>query len=513
MIQLNYSDKTYKMIDSFNYKKSSREVKYSNVKIDFTGLTSDDLPKKYQECKIIDDNEVLYTGYANSYKISDMKLEDDVFRQLEIELLSPMAMATVRTVILKGTYELTNLIELILNPLIQDGFTIKELNVGTSQTTINFILKSVEYCMNKLSNMKNIWWYIDENKNIYANDINYQFSKDIVMTYDDKPPKGLYKIEPTIDIEDYCNVVNIKNVRVYSSSFYYSGVNFDALIDTTIKINNGNEVLFNYPIDITLANIKKSYEDQKTSLSRYSSVLGNNIPAIYFKGTTTNGNISFYIYAGENSLIMSNNVGFSGESSTTTTPTIELIRDTFFSNLIVGFKYNGNNSITSINQIYSVSCLKWSNIKFIDNSEIEKQIGVVSDSGQIEKTLNLNEQWKLMSEVTTIARSYLDINSGSSNIIKLTSDRSFNINVGDMIKINKPNFLINDTNYICTDINFTYYNKNDKIYVYEFRNKNYLTNYIDLFRSSDEETATDKIETLIISNYVEENITESHEVL
>ena len=154
MIKLKYSNKYYDMIDSFDYQKSSREVKYSNIKIDFTGLTSSDLPKKYQECKIVNNNEVLYTGYANSYKISDMKLENDAFRSLEIELLSPMALATVRTVILKGTYRLQTLLNLILKPLLQDGLVIKEFNIPDSQITINFILKSVEYCMNKISNDK-----------------------------------------------------------------------------------------------------------------------------------------------------------------------------------------------------------------------------------------------------------------------------------------------------------------------------------------------------------------------
>lgn len=513
MIKLKYSNKYYDMIDSFDYQKSSREVKYSNIKIDFTGLTSDDLPKKYQECKIVNDNEVLYTGYANSYKISDMKLENDAFRSLEIELLSPMALATVRTVILKGTYRLHTLLNLILKPLLQDGFVIKEFNIPDSQITINFILKSVEYCMNKISNDKNIWWYIDENKNIYINSLNYLFSKQPVLNYENQKLKGLYGIEPTIDIEDYCNVINIKNVRVYSSSFYYTNVEFDPLINKDIKIIKGNEITFKYPIDINVSNIKNSYNDQEKSLTRYAEKIGNTLPVLVFKGTTTSGAIQFSVVVDNNALVMSDNVKISGQNTSDTEPPFELIRDTFFSNLIVGFKYNGSATINTINEIYSISCLKWSNIKFINNQEIEKQIGIISDSGQIEKTIDLNQQWKLMSEVTTIAKSYLDINSGLSNIVDLKSDCSLKINIGDSVRINKPNFLIDDTTYICTDIQYTYTNKNNKNYVYQLRNKNYLTNYVDLFRSSDEETNEDKIEVIIVSNYVEEGIVESHEVL
>lgn len=515
MIKLKYGNNYYDMLENFDFEKSSREVKYSNVKIDFTGLTTSDLPKKYQECQIVDGNKVLFTGYADSYSISEMKLEDDSFRSLEIVLLSPMAMATVRTVILKGTYDTKELIRQVLAPLIVDGFTIEELNIDKSQITVNFVLKSIEDCMNKISNAKNIWWYIDENKKIYINDINYQFSKEKVLVYDNKAPKGLIKIEPTIDIADYCNVVNIKNVRVYSSSFYYGDIVYEPLLDTTIKIKEGNEITFNYPIDIKVQNIKKSYEDQASSLSRYSSVISENaLPVIYFKGTTNNGIKEFYITLGinDNTLTFSENVIIGGESTTEITYDFELTKDSFFSNLITGFKYNGSETIKEITDIYTINCLKWSNVKFINNKEIEKQIGVISVSGQVEKTINLNEQWKLTSELSEIAKSYLDINSGESNLVKLTSDREIGIKVGDIIEINKPNFLIDDIDYICTDYSYTYYNDYDKLYTYELRNKNYLSNYIDLFRVNDNESSEKQLENIIIFNYVEEVIKEVHEV-
>lgn len=512
MIKLKYNNKLYKMIESYNYEKSSREVKYSNITIDFTDLTSSDLPKKYQECQVIDENsdKVLYTGYASNFNVSDMKLENDVFRSLEIELISPMALATVRMITLKGSYSLKNALQKIIAPLISDGFTLKELNVNNKKVTINFILNSIEDVLNKLSNSNNFWWYIDENKNIYINDITYQFSKDSVMVYDNKPPKGLYKIEPTIDIEDYCNVVNIKNVRVYSASIVHDGKKLNPILETT-TIKKGDTITFAQPIDINYENAVASFNELQSSLEAYD--INDNPPIIMMEGdTSTHEYVGFYVLIDNGNIIVSDNLKIDENNEDEEQKEFELVKDSFFSNLVTGFKYNGEEEIT-ITSFMSISCLKWTNVKFYDNVEIEKQKNIISVSGQIEKTIDLNEQWKLMSEVTTLARSTLDANSGNASIVKLYFDVKKDIDVGDIVEINKPNFLIEESKYICTDISYTYNNTESEEYVYELRNKNYLTSFIDMFRAESEETSTDKIETFVISNYIEEKMEEVHEVV
>lgn len=510
MKTLKYNDKKYKMIDSYNYEKSSREVKYSEVTIDFTDLTSSDLPKKYQECQIVDENDnILFTGYVSDFAISDMHLERDVSRTLSIELISPMALATVRTVILKGTYPLKEAINKIIWPLLDDGFILKELNVSNQNVTVNYVLTTVEESLNRLSNSNNFWWYIDENKNIFINDITYQFSKESVMVYDDKPPHGLYKIEPTIEVEDYCNVINIKNVRVYSASISYGTTKLNPII-TEQKVSDGDAIMFSQPIDIALKNVKKSYEELKMSLSAYD--IGEYPPAIYFEATTSAGSTKvFYIRLKDDKLDISNNIKTS-EDDDDDEKDFELVKDSFFSSLVTGFKYNGTSKLT-ITKFMSISCLKWTNIRFFDNIEIEKQKGIVSKTGQIEKIIDLNEQWKLMSEVTTTARSYLDANSGGASSVKLYFDEKKKINIGDIVEIDKPKFLLDNSRYICTDISVTYANDECQDYVYELRNKNYLTNYIDLFRASEEESSNEKVETFVISNYVEEAMKETHEVI
>ena len=42
----------FKLIDEYSVNKSSREVTFSSLKIDFTDKTVDDLPCKYQETRI-----------------------------------------------------------------------------------------------------------------------------------------------------------------------------------------------------------------------------------------------------------------------------------------------------------------------------------------------------------------------------------------------------------------------------------------------------------------------------
>ena len=84
MTRFYYNNKFFKVIDEIQVKNSSREVKFSNLIIDFTDRTMDDLPVKYQECKILrgdvekesqllENGEVIYFGYINDYTLPTMK--------------------------------------------------------------------------------------------------------------------------------------------------------------------------------------------------------------------------------------------------------------------------------------------------------------------------------------------------------------------------------------------------------------------------------------------------------
>ena len=227
MIRLKIKNSYYQIIDGYDVRESSREVKFSSLTIDFTNKKLADLPFKYQEVQLLklDDNynveEVIYTGYINNFTLPKMKNGQE-FRELELDLLSPLALATVRTVDAVGTYNLQPLVKEIIQPLIDDGFVLKEFNISNNQITVNYLTETVESALNKLSNKFNIWWYIDENKNIYINSISYLLAKNPKITYDDNNKiDGLIDVIPSISSIDYCNTVEFTNLRLYVESFFY----------------------------------------------------------------------------------------------------------------------------------------------------------------------------------------------------------------------------------------------------------------------------------------------------
>lgn len=225
--RLVYNKKAFKILNEYGYKFSSNEVTFNDITIDFTDCSIADIPFKYQEIQIrqaetendiLTNYTVLFTGYLDEIDLSEMKMRKE-FREITLTLLSPLKMATKRNVSLIGTYEVKIAIQRVLQPLVDDGFTIKEINVTDGQITTNFVLETVEYCMNNIGYKRNIFWYIDESKNIYVNSIDYLFGLPVAKTISQKnKEEGLLKIQPKIESVDYANVINFKNVRLIFSS-------------------------------------------------------------------------------------------------------------------------------------------------------------------------------------------------------------------------------------------------------------------------------------------------------
>lgn len=189
MTRVVYNNKSYETIGSYNIKYSNNEVTFNDITIDFTGGTIMDIPFKYQEIKIVEaeneekikDGVVKFTGYLDDIDLSDMKLADEE-REMTLTLLSPLKLATKRTVSLVGTYKLKTAIQKVLQPLVDDGFKIKEMNIQDGQITVNFAIETVENSMNNICSKRNIFWYIDENSNIYVNSIDYMFGLPVPKT-------------------------------------------------------------------------------------------------------------------------------------------------------------------------------------------------------------------------------------------------------------------------------------------------------------------------------------------
>lgn len=498
MTYLEYSNKKFKIVNSYTINTSSRQVTFSDINIDFTNRTLEDLPIKYQEAQIKKDDKVIYTGYVNSFTLPSMKQSDNEFRELEINLLSPMQMATNKVVTIIGTYKLNQIIERALSPLILDGFEIKELHVRNGQKTVNFLMQTTEFVMNSLSNTESLWWFIDENKKIYINSIDYQFGMlpKMTLTHDEKV-SGLLSITPSVEAVNYANVINVKNARVYFDSWYYSyyddKLNNKPLFDAR-TLENGHSVDFKYPIDISESTIRNIKDNDKTNeVLEYDSFyiqLGNNK--------------DYYIALIEDEFVISDGIGFSDDDKSV----ITLKRDEFFKNLITGFTYNGNDNTILI--IKSSTALEYRTMKFINSQEIELNKGKITPSGVIEKTVDMNERWFFIDDLVTEVRSLMFNNSNQTNILTLEFDENKQLKIGDVIRVDFPNFLTQG-DYIITDITYRHANvENWKIIL---RSADILENYIDLFREKEKQEINEQIETVIISEYVEEKMNEIHEVI
>lgn len=514
MVRLKILNSYYKVADGYNISESSREVKFSNLKIEFTDKTIADLPLKYQEVQLVDVdnnyniNEIIYTGYVNNFILPNMKNNHE-YRELEIDLLSPLAMATVRTVDAVGTYNLQSLINELIMPLISDGFVLKEMNIGNNQITVNFLSETVESALNKLSNKFNFWWYIDKNKYIYINSIDYLIAKTPKLVYDEENEiRGLTDVIPSIDATDYCNVVNFTNTRLYTYSYFRRRESTDPSGETSIYytmhnpitqtkyLNSGDEIEFDIPFDISIDNYYKNVENEQT----------DKIFQSFFTGQNITKQIDFDIQ--NNTLIIPSNVSI--EDGYSTSNEFVFVRDSFFKNLIVGLKYNGSSTLT-VSNINCTNALMWAKVKVINNDEVYKNKGIISETGIIERQIDMNEQWKSYNEIIDIANSYIQKNNSKVEQVKLNMDEDNQLNIGDTIKIDKPFFLINDV-YIITDKNVIFQD-NYTIWRYTLKNTNILENYVDLFRAKEQEEIQNKEYHLITSNYSEDTIKEVYEVV
>ena len=397
MIGLIYNNKVFKILNNFGFTQSNNEVTFNDIKIDFTGYTLADIPLKYQEVQIkkcneeqdiLTEGDVLFFGYVDSIELGTMKTNNED-RELSITLMSPLKLATVRTTTVNGTYTLTEAIARILEPLTSDGFTITEMNIDNTQILLNYTMQTIESAMNDICLKKNLFWFIDENKNIKISSINYLFGQNIKKEItSNEGENGLLEVEPSIESVDYANVINIKNARL----IYEESTSYMSLIDTLSEtggfpilnipktIKKGDTVTFNYPVivskDIAKQVIEESNSDrvQVTFLTIIDQEGTAQIDIAYNKQLNEIQKIGSVTY--------SDDEGDEGE--------FVLQKDNFFKNLITGFKYNGETDL-KIEGILSDTALRYVKMKFMHSSEINKLKGVISKTGQIEKTVDAND--------------------------------------------------------------------------------------------------------------------------
>lgn len=519
MIRLKYNNKLFKILDSCSFKESNSEVTFNDLKIDFTGYSFEDIPFKYQKVEIIQNSKVIFTGYVETAKPNFVTKKKKGYRELTITLLSPLKMATVRTVSLIGTYSKEEAIRRILQPLIDDGFRIMEFNIEEGQITTNFVLETIENAMNNVSSKINLFWHIDENRGIYVNSIDYLFGKEIskkITENDNARETGLIAINPTIENIDYSNIINFKNIRlIYSQT--------DNIIDPENPTSNGNfpllpmgkvlkkgdSVTFNNPIIVDEDTLRDVIaENEETTKTNYNALYlmiqeGGTLQTFSISINKESSNISDY-----DKYIISENISFSDDSGEEAK--IVLQKDNFFSNLITGFKWNGNDNAKIVG-MYSDTGLRYTTMRFAYTKEIENSKGIVSDSGQIERTIDYNEKWTTLDKLVTYARSLMTQNSNIINSVELEYDKNPNLKIGDIVDIQMPSFYVSGK-FAVKEKNYTYKNKIVQNWKLTLKSADLISTYIDIFRPAEKEETQDKIDTVILSEFIEESINEVHTV-
>lgn len=514
MIKLKYGETLLDVYNNYEITKSSQDVVYADLQCDFTGRTQEELPEKYEEVKLVDidignNEKILYFGYVESYSFGEMR-EIDVDTVIYLTLFSPMKLATLRTITAIGTYQLKDLLlNTILQPLIEEGFEITEFEITDRQLTVNYLVKTVEYSMDRLSNKYNFWWFIDEYKKIHIKDISKLIAQEPKHIYDNENMiDGLQYIKPYIEAENYANVINFTNVRIYEQSrLYIEDGNITSqhnpLFDgRTQRVKKNEHINFNFPVDIKKENILKS---AKSNGADYGYIYGISLRGQYADGTIFHCYVRYNVE--DKTYEISNNVGFDGENED---KDFLLIRDSFFSNLITGFKFNNQTTdILKITTVYSDSALIWNINRMYNDIAISDKKNKISKSGIVEATIDMQESWKTIQELQDIGKSYMQKNSFRfDGQIELKTDKNI-FKVGDIVYINK--MLFNDK-YIVTQIRETIKN-NDEDFVVMCKNANLLNNILDVFRAENTQENEDKEYKLYITHYNKEEILERHEVV
>ena len=520
MKRVKYNEKLFKIIDDCGFKSSNNEVTFNDIKIDFTGYSLEDIPFKYQKIEIVEiennQEDVIFTGYLDTIQVSMISKK---FRELTLTLLSPLKMATVRTVSLIGTYTHEEAIRRVLQPLIDDGFTLEELNIDDGEITTNFVLETIENAMNNICSKANVFWFINEKRGIYVNSINSLFGKGVVkrVTEDEYfRGIGLLSVNPTIENIDYSNIINFKNVRlIYSSN---SDDNTDTqdkypIMQFNKKIKKGDTVNFDNPIIVDeehLRNHIKEENEETTGFTYYSFFINLHFDDeatsffhIYKISISTNQNDENYNkYVKDDRITFSDDAGEEGD--------IVLQRDDFYKNLITGFKWNVDKEVTIIS-IASDTALRYTTMKFMYSTEINKLKGIISDSGQIERTIDYNEKWTTLQELISYARSLMTQNSNVVNSVQLEYEINPNLKVGDIVDIQLPSFYA-EGNFAVKEIDYNYINKIQQRWTITLKSADLISTYIDMFRPAEKEESEDTINTVILSEFVEEQVNEIHSI-
>lgn len=498
-----WNNKTYKMINSAEINKSSREVTYTDLELDFSKCSIEDLPFAQQEVRIFNkDNELEFTGFVSNYdlpELTDIRVSKKV---LKMSLFTPRQLATKRTITVMRTAKLLDILNQTLAVLVQDGFYVKEIDVPNITITVNLISRTVEEVLNYLSKKYSLYWNIDELKSIEIISIENMLMKTAIKTIDinnyKEEIKGLISISPKIENMDYANIINVKNARIFYEKFQPEAFN--------VRLKNGDRIDFENPIDISYNTAKRIALEQT---AEGAEDIITNLEITYDNDKYARI-ISPFNASGEHG----NEISYENIATDDSTGALfVLTMDSTFKNLATGVTYKGEQPIV-LKGIASQTYLRYANMKLINWYEIEQNEGRITNTGQIEKTLDVQNGWFTVKELVDYIKSTFLINNKYTNQVSIKYKEKNGLKIGDKLTINLPEYYVQG-DFIITAIKKTKEWCNPDVYILELRNTNLLENFIDLFRSSsDIEEQESQVEMEYVVEYAEEEaIQETHEVI
>lgn len=485
--------------DTLELNKSGNELTFSNVKADFGIRSMEQLPMAFQEIRIwqgelkgnddLSECELKYTGFLDKASLTQKHTDEDEC-DIELTLLSPMNLTTKRYVSVSGTYKTDELFYLIFEPLINDGFNLEKINMDSRTISVNYYLETIETIMNDLSNKLNIFWSIDSQKSIYINDIIKLLGQEPKMTITSGKIEGLYEMKPIIENNGYFNTINVKNARIYTS-----GTNQQIL--EVMKLISGETQTFVNPIDFGVNGASRVCLNNNTTNCTILSITDENGQILY--------EITYDIDNGD--IVLPSGVVYN--DGDTENATLILERDSFFKNLITGMQWKGTTQ--NIRTIESDTMLKYQLFRVTNSNEIYKCSQFLTDSGIIEKTIDVNESWFTYTELVEYCSNLITSNANNTAKVELSFDKDYGFEIGDKIRINRPAFFING-DFVITEINETqshYDSYNCQIVA---QNNKLQANYIDIFRKSISEENEAKYDSINVIEYASDEIIENYGV-
>ena len=453
---------------------SSRQTSFSDIQIDFRGFSEEDLPIQYQEVSIMKDTDVVFKGFVDTVIYPEFNFEDQPFL-IEVSLLSPFSYASKRVISLTiNELPLNEALELILDPLVNDGFIIQENLTADRTLSQIFRFETIEKIMNYLAGRFNFIWYIDKEKKIYIKNIDILKGQNPALTVNNTNRDYIKSIQPTKTIVDYANKLNVKNVILLAG---------DTLVPETTVLTSGESYRFKYPVSIS----------EHTAFR----IAEGDAQVMFFMQT----NVGFYQIQVNKSLrtiTYSAQIGFSGvDGDAGKKILLETAEDDITK--VVGFRWNAASETVTI--AFSNTSLIPFNATYIDPVEADLIKEKTGTSGIIERVINANGRYFTFSELQEYTRGLFQQNNVATNAISATfkgrlDDASFltyldNLKITNVIRVNLPQFQIVG-NFAITDTVVSYGRHTATINV-SARNANLNESFNDIFRLPLIENTTDDL--------------------